>query len=255
MEPKRILAKRVNAFTPPDLFRKAGAHTRLRGLHPVSYDERALHSDTIKDYILSQELLAILEKHGIKQQPRPDMGGRIFTIIDHNTPSGDNYWNFQVRDRRYTKQEEKRFNLRISLSAELRINEEDGVVLTPRASGTFLWPSDNLPHLHMFRALVESNKRAPAIAKKLAASDGSITIAWEDLGLGGILTLAKLFKNFAGESETVARLCADENVLDPVPKPRYQKYGDRLFVSASIQPDIIRVWKEQLEQYQEALAI
>lgn len=186
----------VDSFTLLDLLRKAAAHKGLK-LHEGA---SKTYSEPIKVYELDDKLLAILAERGVKRQDRPDCRNKIFTLVDENPQkevlgwSPSNYWNFKLLDG-----DECKFNLQVTLSVSFGINlEKRGIVFVPQAHGSFLSPVDQLPNFRMFKALVESDKNAPAVAKELAASDGSIVVTWTELGLGGIRKFADLFAEFAG---------------------------------------------------------
>ncbi|MBI2021111.1 hypothetical protein HYS99_01190 [Candidatus Giovannonibacteria bacterium] len=138
-------------------------------------------------YALNDKLLAMLAERNIKRQDRPDCRNEIFTLVDENSQekipgrASSNYWNFKLLEG-----DKNKFDLRVTLYVGFGLNlEKRGIVFVPRAHGTFLSPADSLPNFRMFKALVESDADALAVARELA-SDGSIVVSWTELGLGGI---------------------------------------------------------------------
>jgi len=242
-------------FTMLDLLRKAAQY---KGLKLQEGQSRAM-SEPIKVYTLDDRLLAILAEQGIRQYGRPDCRNEILTLEDENpqkyvpgfVPS--NYWNFKLLEGKKNK-----FDLRVSLSVGLGITTKGGggVVFWPQAHGSFLSPVDELPNFRMFKALVESDKDAPVVAKELAASKGSIIVSWTDLGLGGICGIFDLFVKFTGRNERVLRLGMDsDGIFCPHSNPRNVQPGDRLFVAKHVQTKIIETWNRQLKQYKEMLVV
>ncbi|MBI1999546.1 MAG: hypothetical protein HYS74_02785 [Parcubacteria group bacterium] len=240
-----------NALTLLDLLRRAAAHKGLR-LHEGA---SKAYSEPIKEYALDEKLLAALAERNIKRQDRPDCRNEIFTLVDESPQnkvpgwSPSNYWNFKLVDG-----DKRRFDLRVTLSVGLGINfEKRGVVLVPQAHGSYISAADQLPNFRMFKALVELGTDAPAVAKELAASDGTVVVTWTELGLGGIRRLADLFTEFAARNQTVAQLGRNGEVFDPAPNPRYQQPGDELFIPEPAQPKIIETWRTQLNEYRSHL--
>ncbi len=242
----------VDTLTLIDLFRKAAAHKGLRLCEGASQ----AYSEPIKVYKLDDKLLAALAKRGIRGQDRPDCHHQIFTLVDTNpqkkvpgwTPS--NYWNFNLLEG-----DERRFDLRVSLGFGFTINlKKRGIIFWPQAHGSYVSAADPLPNFRMFKALVENDKDAPAIAKELAASKGNIMVTWTELGLGGIRKLSDLFAKFAGENKTIAQLGGNREIFNPVPHPLGQQPGGQLFVAKPAWPKVIQIWRVQLEKYRAHLA-
>jgi hypothetical protein len=250
MEPKITLSRGVDVFTLLDLLRKVAAQKGLKVQNGAS-DARF---KPIKVYVLDDRLLAVLAERGIKRQTRPDCQNEIFTLVDENPQKKEpgwapsNYWNFKL--------DGHKFDLRVFLSVGFELNtKRRGIVVWPHAHGSFVSPVDQLPNFRMFKTLVESDKDAPALAKELATSDGSIVVTWTDLGLGGICRLADLFAEFVDGNETIEQVGRSQEVFDPVPYPRYWKSDDELFVAEPAQPKIIQVWQTQLREYRASLVV
>ncbi len=250
---KTALIAGVDSFTKLELLEKAAIY---KGLKLCEGGERA-NSEPIKEYALDDKLLTVLAEQGIKQQPRPDCHNEIFTLVDKNPQENvpgwapSNYWNFKLLEG-----DGRKFNLRIFLGVGFGINiKKRGVVLCPRANGTFLSPADRVPNFRMFKALVESDEDAPIVAKELAESNGSIVVTWTDLGLGGIRRLSDLFIEFAGNNEMIKKISKNLEVFDPVPNPQYQQPGDELFVAEPAQPGVFKTWQAQLEEYRLSLRL
>lgn len=253
MKTAMSLTMGVDSFTLLDLLRRAAVHKGLK-LHEGA--SRA-YSEPIRTYMLDDRLLAILAERGIKQQDRPDCNHEIFTLVDENpqekVPGWEpsNYWNFKL-----LSDGKRKFDLQVVLSVGFGLNlEKRGIVLVPQVHGSFLSPSDSLPNLRMFKALVESDQDAPTVAKELAASDGSIVVTWTDLGLGGIRKLSHLFTEFVGRNEAVRHLTRDREIFDPAPNPSYQQPGDELFIAEPAQPKVIGAWRSQLDEYRTHLVV
>ncbi len=251
MKTTTVLVMGADALTLLDLFRKAAAHKGSKLYEGASW----VYSQPIKVYVLDDKLLGVLAERGIKPQARPDCNYEIFTLVDKNpqdkvpgwVPS--NYWNFKLLEG-----DKREFDLRMTLSVDFGINiEKRGVVLVPKAYGSYVSAGARLPNFRMFKALVESDNDVPAVARELAASDGSVVVTWTELGLGGVRRLADLFSEFAGGNETVIQLGRNGEVFDPAPSPRYQQPGDELFIPEPAQPKIFESWRAQLNGYRAQL--
>ena len=241
MEETTFLTMGVDSLTLLDLLRRAAIYKGLKLLENAS---RAC-SEPIKEYTLDDNLLVVLAKHGIRQHARPDCNHEILTLEDENdqeeilgwVPS--NYWNFKL-----FKGDKCKFDLQVTLSVDFGINfEKSGVMLIPRAHGSYVSAADELPNFRMFKALVESDDNAPVVVKELAVSDGSIVITWAELGLSGIRRLSDLFLEFAGGNQIIFRLGKNGEVFNPVPNPHYQRPSDELFITESAQPKIVQAWR------------
>lgn len=243
----------VDSFTLIDLLRKAAAHKGLT-LHEGA---SKAYSEPIRVYELDGGLLAVLAERNIKRQDRPDCRNEIFTLVDENPQekvpgwSPSNYWNFKL-----IEGDKRKFDLRVTLSVGFGLNlEKRGIVLVPQAHGSYVSAADSLPNFRMFKALVENDEDAPAVAKELAASDGSIVVSWTELGLGGIRKLSHLFSEFAARSEAVVQLGTNGEIFSPAPNPRYQQPGDELFVAELAQPKLFQAWRAQLNEYRAHLVV
>lgn len=245
------LASGVDILTTVELLRRAAAHKGFT----LGEGRGWKSAKPVKDYRLDDRLLAALARRNIVRQPRPDCRG-IFTLVDEGlqrevpgwAPSC--YWNFKARE------EDGAFDLRITVSVDLELNtRERGVVLVPRAHGTFISPADPVPHFRMFRALVEADEDAPAVARELAASDGHLVVFWGDLGLGGIRRLSDLFIEFACGNEGVRHLGHEGRIFDPAPFPQHQPSGDELYVMEPAQPRVFQAWREQIDGYRARLHV
>lgn len=247
-----VLERRENAFTRSDLMAMAAKRQGLK-LWPNKI-ESAPQSQPIRVYKLESEHLASLEKHGIRHEPRPD---GIFTLVDHghqepapgHAPS--NYWNFKREEGKLE------FDLSISLGVVLVMNKRRrGIELWPSAHGSFLSPVDKLPNLRMFQALVENDKKAPAVAKRIIASGkGSLVVSWTDLGLGGIRSIGDLFCEFTSGNKRVDDLANHHYVFFPDPRPVRQQTSEELFITEPAQPDLFETWWKQLKNYQQSLSL
>ncbi len=247
MRTKLTLTMGEDTFTLLDLLRKAAAH---KGLEFHEGAQKA-YSKPIKVYELDQRLLDALKDRGFRLEDRPDCRYEIFTIVDTKSPRdlGGNYWNFSR-----LKADKIKFDLRVGLVIGFGLNiEKRGVTLVPRTHGSFLCPASDRPHFRMFKALVESDDNAPAVAREIAQSEGTIVVTWTDLGLGGIRRIADLFAEFAGNREMVRDLCHRADIFDPMPYQRYEQPGEELFIAEPAQPKVFQAWRAQLSEYRESL--
>ncbi len=242
----------VDVFTLLGLFRKAAIDKGLE------FHESIMSiSSPIKMYELNNRLLTFLATRNIKRQDRPDCGNEIFTLIDENPQdkvpgwAPSNYWNFKLSEAK------NMFDLQVMISVSFDLNlEKRGIVLIPKASGSFVSPTDLLSNFRMFKALVESDNNAPVVAKELAASDGSIVVLWTDLGLGGIRKLSHLFLEFAGENRAILELGRDGKIFNP--SPNFHKSLDlnyERFITERAQPKLFQIWRTQLEEYRSSLLV
>lgn len=226
-------------------------------------------SKTVSEPLASVELTAVvlrkLDELGIKRHERPD---DVFTLADTNpqvhTPgwTDSNYWNFKPIDLEKgpvsseTRRKNLKFDLRIDLSVELRVDQrERGVVLVPQASGTFLSPSDPLPNFRMFKALVEIVGEMPYVAREIA-SYGNVVVSWNDPGLGGLRSLMELYREFSGGKPALEELARRDGIFDPSPFPASNSPVSAVrYVAETEQPRLFRRWKEELEEYRAKLAL
>lgn len=245
-----------------DIFTCDGILKKAAGYKGLKLNEGSLgaNSETIITYILDGELLDFLEKRGIKRQDRSDTHNTIFTIVDENPQKEvpgvgpSNYWNFKVS----ASNQGKQFNLRIDLRVFFRIhNRERGIALTPLAVGTFLSPCDHLPNFRMFKALVESSSGPllPIVKEIAESDDGQAVVTWTDLGLGGIRSISDLFSEFVCGNKAISELARQGNVFNLDPFLRYRGSGGELFIAEPAQPKVFRMWKQQLEDYRDSLAL
>ena len=161
-----------------------------------------------------------------------------------------NYWNFK-RDEKSGK-----FDLKISLSVDFSVSRPArGVVLYPRAHGTFVSPVDELPNFRMVKALAESDQDAPELIKELAASNGRGVVNWTEIGLGGIMTVADLFEEFARGNEAVMQLAYVTKVFDPTPLSRHPSLVEPLYIIEPEQAKLMADWRKQLEDYRNSLIV
>lgn len=247
-----------DAYTLLDLLRKAAEYKGLK-LMEGAFEA---YCEPIKTYELDSKALAVLEKVGIRRQLRPD-SDRVFTLVDENSQEHNsvyqpsNYWNFKLPDPEAPDPRDREGNpRRIMLSTGLSLNQtKRGIVLSPLAHGSFLSPCDRLPNFRMFKALAESDPEAPAVAKELAASDGSTVVSWTELGLGGIRRLISLFSEFIHGNEEVDKLARRMEIFNPEPYVRYQQPGDELYVAEPAQPRLFAAWQAQLEEYRTKLRV
>ena len=253
MKSKTNLIVGKDCFTLLGLLGKVATHKGLKLLEGSS----EAYSKPIKTYTLDDKLLALLAECGIKRQARPDCNHEIFTLVDQNPQekvsgwASSNYWNFKL-----FKDEHSKFNLQIELCVGFSISpRKRGIMLVPMAHAPFLSPTDSLPNFRMFKALVENDETVLAVAKELAASDGTVAVTWTDLDVGGIRTLAVLFEEFTGNNEQIKRLAMRQEVFDPVPYPQHQEPGDKLFIVETAQSRVFQAWQEQLKEYQNSLAV
>lgn len=237
-----------NAFTAHDLIQKVALHKGLK-LVSGSSQER---SEPIKEYELDDELIPKLFDLGFKHEKRPD---KICSIVDTNrqepcsgfAPSCG--WNFKERAGK-----DWTYDLRITLDVVFVIYlEKRGIVLFPQAPGTFVSPSDLLPNFRMFKALTDNDPDATPLAKELSKSDGSITVNWSEIGLGGIRRTVELFAEMTSRSRTVESLAQKFEIFDPAPYSR--KSEDTLFITEPAQPSLFETWREQLETYRNSLTL
>lgn len=258
MEKSANLVRGTDTFTLLDLLRKVAEHKGLK----ITESASEAYSEPIKVYELDSELLAVLDKVGIRRQPRPDTD-RVFTLADENPQqkfpgwAPSNYWNFKLPDPGASDPRDREGSPRqITLSVGFGVNmQKRGIVLSPLAPGSFVSPCDSLPNFRMFKALAEADSEAPAIAKELAASDGNITVSWTELGLGGIRRLISLFSEFTHGNEEVDKLARRMEVFDPEPYVQYQQPGEERYVAEPAQPRLFAAWQAQLDEYRAKLIV
>lgn len=237
-------------FTPFELMVKAAQYKGLLLKHEGSL----ILSEPIATYVLDDALLTVLAENKIRRQLRPDCNNTVFTLVDENPQEKpapgwieSDYWNF-----RETPKSSGQFDLKIKLQVSFHISfTKKGVVLRPKAYGTFLSPGGALPHFRMFKALVETGgKDLSPVVNELAQSDGYIIVTWTELNLGDIKKLTSLFDEFSKGRNEIQYLAQRHDVFHPS-----LGFANELFVTESIQPQVIRAWREQLEEYRQKLIL
>jgi len=230
-------------ITRYDLLEKAALYKGLK-LHKGDSESC---SEPFKIYTLDQKLLAILSERGIKGQNRPDCKNEIFTLVDENPQEervNTNYWNFDL-----LKGANNGFDLRVIMRVKFKISvRERGIVFWPYAHGPFVSAGSQISNFRMFKALTESDKDAPEVAKELAKSNGSIVTTWTDIKHSGIRNLGDLFAEFAGANEAIKQISHVLEVFDPDPNQEF-------FIDETNQPKIFKVWHKQLDDYCKSLII
>lgn len=242
----------VGLYKAIDLLRMAA---KRKGTKLAEGASRA-YTEPFASVTLDAELLAKLDEAGIKQQPRPDGRGEIFTLVDtgpqRHVPgyAPSNIWNVLRKD---TSQP---FDMTFELFADLDINETmRGVVFTPKVSCQGVWATDPLPRMRMFRALAEHVPYVLNIVRELAASDGAVVVSWTEMNLGGLRSVSALFDEFAkGNGELTAFACR-ERLFEPDPHPPHVKPGDEPYVAEPFQPALFKQWHEQLDSFRAKIAV
>lgn len=253
MQTQAVLKPGVESLTLNELFRKASEKKGLKFWEGTT----STVTKPFKTYKLSSERLDYLSRLGIKRQDRPDCRNEIFTLVDGNpqvpvpgfVPS--NYWNFKEIDGK-----KGIFDLTISLQFKLRLGtKERGIVFIPQAHGTFVSAGDPLPNFRMFKALVEQDASAPAVAREIAKSEGQVVVSWTEMGLGGIRSLRSLFEEFAKGKQSIMNLGTSSRVFNPAPFFQFQtqKDGDEVFITEKAQPKLFAAWRTQIKEYRAEL--
>jgi hypothetical protein len=251
---KKVFTRGVDCFTQIDLFRKAAA---LKGLELKDVHGYFSDSRNIKEYFLTEDLLAKLAERGIKKSDLPAEPNFVVRLVDENIYIGPlehfpaNQWEF----RRAIGQ---KFDLRIFLSVGFQRREVDdeviGISLRSQANGTCSSASSKCAHFHLFKALAEDWVEAPAIVKELVASDGIIHLAWADLGLEGLCYRPDFFWKFVNGNKEVFEL-HKKKVFSPAPFPLEPKEGEALYDTKAIQCYLGCRWSKQLRAYRDSLTI
>jgi hypothetical protein len=211
-------------------------------------------SEPFRIHLLNKKWFAVLEECGIRRRPHPRCPDTIFTLVDENPQEKlpelmfnyhGNCWEFKLLEG-----DKHNFDLRLFMRVDFGVSiEKCGIVLWPRVYSTSFSPRDRDLNFRMFQILVHNDPEAPAIAKELTASGGSILVPWTELGLGGIRSLASLFTDFAAGNRENRRLAQFEAIFDPSPFRQCRKPSDELFVFKPDQAEIIKRWREQLNEY------
>jgi hypothetical protein len=252
---EKIFTRGVDCFTQLDLFQKAAA---LKGL--VLKEDSLCISDSqnIKEFLLTEDLLAKLAERGIKKCDNVKEPHFQFILEDEDIRNvglpeyPTNRWEF----RRAIGQ---KFDLRIFLSVGFERREANdeviGISLRPQAGGVcFSSASDKRANFHLFKALVEDWPEAPPIAKDLAASDGVIHLSWIDIGWEGLRFRPDLFQYFTGGNDRVFEL-HEKKIYSPAPFPSESGRGEMLYDTKSVQRYLIRRWNKQLREYRDSLVL
>lgn len=242
---KVTLVDGTDRFTLSALVEKAAQSMGLTLNSKYGYEARSVK---IKEYRVDQELRGRLKDQGITE------------LVQHSgftlqTPNGSR-WNFVPPD----KSEEK-FDPRLYLLVGFRLSaERRGILMYPYVDGNCGSPADSGPsrgYLAMFKALVDADPEAPAVAKEVAACDVYILIGWNSIGLGGIRQMRTLFAEFAQEKKAILDLGRGHNrVFDPDPYPHrvgVSEPGDEIFIAEPAHGAIFDAWQGQLEEYRQSL--
>jgi len=84
----------------------------------------------------------------------------------------------------------------------------------------FSFPAYNLPHFHLFKALIESDETSSGVAREMARTNGRIIVPWTELGLDGIRQSTDLFVNLLTITKKSLTLAKEEKFFFLRPTPR-----------------------------------
>lgn len=246
---KTVLVPGKDLIILRELYARAAKHFGLE----LKQCDSLVYTKPIKSYQLSRKILAFLDKRKIKLHQRPGDNNEIITLMDENPQKevpgwvSTCWWNFKA------KAKGKGFNLKISLGFSLRLDANGaGIWVFPHADCPYVGPCDHLPNWRMFQALVSYDSKAPEVAKQMAASKGNIFLSWEDLALGGLVTIEKLFMDFAGGNKALEEIASKCQVFDPKPL-NYGHSLDRRYITKPAQTIILTRWRKQLVEYRKKL--
>lgn len=146
----------------------------------------------------------------------------------------------------------------LTISFNLWVEEDKrGVVCEPEVWGNCSGGACHRPTINKFVAVVANHFPNVHPLIKQAADDGcQAIIYWSDIGLGGIKSIDRLFRELYGRNEVIIRLA--DSILSPfTPNPnratRGLGSGDKFFVLESDQPRLFRQWRGQLQELRSKL--
>ena len=234
-----VLTPGVDIFTEEMLYERVAQSV---GLEYEGGEMRS--SDTFATYELDAILLSHLREKGIKPvQPASDT---IFCLSDTNLPQDpqpgycpSNVWSFKSGETPV-----------ISLSVTFCvIPYYRGVSLQPLTRGQASSPSDNLPNMRMFSALVETNivLDLPQIARTIAQATEDVIIPWGKIGLGGLRRLTTIFDEFSWDNGFIRQLAQKDSTVF-IPHPYLNDSFQWVVEENHFQ--ILRAWSQQLKAYQ-----
>ena len=234
-----VLTPGVDIFTEEMLYERVAQSV---GLEYEVGETRT--SNTFATFDLDAQLLAHLNINGI-QEFRP-VGADIFTLVDTNKPqdhqpgfSPSNVWSFRSGEISV-----------ISLGVTFCIIPYyRGVSLQPLTRGQASSPSDNLPNMRMFSALVETNivLDLPQIARTIAQATEDVIIPWGKIGLGGLRRLTTIFDEFSWDNGFIRQLAQKDSTVF-IPHPYLNDSFQWVVEENHFQ--ILRAWSQQLKAYQ-----
>lgn len=211
-------------------------------------------ADVYGTYELTGVLLQDLQRRGICSNPYNSDGrplppgvtnfvdyGEPRQTLDPTEPRGSRGGS---RGCTWTFYEEQPRRIKISATVEI---ESQGVRLTPRTNG-FSFVDEH--HLRVFKVLKECGVEMHPFAHRIIDSDeGNVLIAWEELGLGGILTLENTFKSFCQGQAEIEKLI-EIGVFFPIPRPpRGTTKVDAPYIPLPAQSELHREWRRQLDDF------
>jgi hypothetical protein len=173
-------------------------------------------SEPIKTYLLEEKLLVALEEKMIPRQKLTDRQGKVFDEVA----------------------------IRVSMDFDI---EKQAILLFP----SVITEGDN----SIFKALVDSDDAAPAVAKELAASEASISVPFKEVFQGGLRRLPELFLEFSKGNKTIERLGRSNVVFKPTPYPDFKTQEEDWFIVEAAWPKVLQCWKSQLEELRAGLAL
>ncbi|MCX6723805.1 MAG: hypothetical protein NT155_01360 [Candidatus Staskawiczbacteria bacterium] len=143
---------------------------------------------------------------------------------------------------RYETDREFILNLRVGGCIKLA---ERGVVFTP-------YSEEISSKLQVFQAVVEVAPSVNQIIQRIAR-DGQGTVYWQELGLGGMRSLAQLFEEFSvGKLSWLALECSSASPFDPRSSVKAQGQT-QFYLPEQFQPTLFKVWAKQLADFKGAL--
>lgn len=229
-------------FEREQLFGKVAAH---RGLEIV-VDRKDPFTDAtaLKRYDLDDALAAFLAERGFHQVPVQHSSWDFRLTYEGDGSSG--VWEGDRLARGMP-------DPGLALVLGFGMNEAGtGVVLSPKVRSAGQTPGDRDAHASLFRALVAYDKDSPALAREIVENGGRITVAWTEIGLGGLCSLSQLFLRFAGENEAV-KMVKNAGVFHPHPRDPASDFRGDIFLTESAQSRIMAGWRSELRSFSERL--
>lgn len=251
------MEKAIKLMTKKELIQKAAESRGLSIILPKDGKEfREIESEPVGIFGLQRDNLNTLTKFGFEVK-----SGNRLVYLCGNSKQNDPEW--FLSDSWCWKDQLTCFEILIKLV--FSINEKKrGVVVIPHVGGNWSGGAVHKPTINrLIKALASLFKKlplAPALKEVAEQEDCELVIHWGEMGLGGLMSVGYLFREFLGYNNSNSDLISDlarTNISPFEPNPAiHDIYCENVFfVPEADQPELFKIWRRQLEEFKRKISI